>query len=350
MPPHADMPGEAVPPRRAERAGPQPRPSLDDPETSDGDAGETVLLHDYPPPPDDDATPFIHSGWATNRGKLRAALVRTNQSPSRVQRFDYCGRDASIYVQYDGGKMVDAQVRGSCCRDRMCLVCGRKRSQRWAGVVRTVFQPKKPPLFITLTLGGNSNEPLAEKLNRLISGFRALRQTPIWKQKVFGGIAFLEVKRTRERWHPHLHILADGRYIESGWLSQVWHAITGDSFIVDVRRVQNLRECLNYVSKYASKPIDRSLFTSEDLLCEAILALKGRRLIVSFGKFYGEKLTLSEAEEFDETEILTTWRCYGRVDSVVAAARAGSEEAVFILAALERSTRDRSRDPTVHPF
>lgn len=318
--------------------------SLEDSETTVAHPCEDVENDTYPPPPDDSATPWIHSGWSTTRARVRRALIRVEAPVSRVQRFDYCGRDAFVYGLWNEGQLRDVQVRGSCCRDRFCLVCGRIRSQQWASKVRKVLAGEKPALFITLTMGGNSNEPLAAKLDRLIQGFRALRSVPLWSRRIRGGVGFLEVKWTGKRWHPHLHLIADGDYLDQGQLSDAWRAITGDSFICDIRRVRDANRATQYVAKYASKPLDRTVCASEDHLVEAIRALRGRRLVLTFGKFHGTKLAMTEEEEFDETEALTPWRSIGRVDALIDSAGAGDAFAKFVLAALERKRAASRRD------
>lgn len=318
--------------------------SLEDPETTVDHADEESSHADYPPPPDDSATAFVHSGWAPLRRQIRAALITCEAPTSRVGRFDYCGRDSYVYGRFEGGKLADLALRGSCCRDRFCLVCGRIRSAAWASKTRRVLEGEKPALFITLTLGGNSDESLRDKLDRLYAGFRALRQLPLFQRRVRGGVAFLEVKHSGKRWHPHLHLLADGDYLDQAALSDMWRAITGDSWIVDIRRVRDANKATSYVAKYASKPMSNSFAGSHDLLCEAIRALKGRRLVLTFGKFHGEKLKLSEAEEFDATEIITTWSSLGRLDSLCDRAATGEEFAAFVLANLERLERRARRD------
>lgn len=157
--------------------------------------------------------------------------------------------------------------------------------------------------FITLTLAGK-DEGLGEKIDRLYRGFRALRQHPTWADKVNGGVAFLEVKYSdkAKRWHPHLHIMADAGYIDQGELSSVWRGITKDSFIVDIRRVKDDKQAAVYVTKYASKPLNSSFFSSTALLDEAVIALKGRRLCFAFGEWFGEGLDLDSESLMDEGE------------------------------------------------
>jgi hypothetical protein len=107
-----------------------------------------------------------------------------------------------------------------------------------------------------------------------------------------GGAAFLEVKIAKDgrTWHPHIHIIAEGGFLNQSRLSDKWKEITGDSWIVDVRYVRDRGEVIRYVAKYASKPLDATLFRSKEHLKEAMVALKGRRLCLTFGNWRGLEL------------------------------------------------------------
>jgi hypothetical protein len=177
------------------------------------------------------------------------------------------------------------------------MVCGNHRSHK----IRDALMHQiggRPVSFITLTLCGR-NEPLSELLDRLFKHFRALRLHPTWADKVRGGAAILEIKHSAKanRWHPHLHIIADADYVEQGELSNAWRSITKDSYIVDIRRVKNAEVAGSYVCKYASKPMDTSFTGDEQLLDQALEALKGRRLCLCFGTWYGTPLQTAEDEE-----------------------------------------------------
>jgi hypothetical protein len=111
--------------------------------------------------------------------------------------------------------------------------------------------------------------------------------------KVAGGVTSYEfTKKGDNGWHPHIHalVLLDD-FIDQAKLSQEWQAITGDSFIVDVRRVKPKLEAggldiasgLLEVFKYALKFHDMTL---EDTW-HAYNVLRTRRLIDSFGVLRG---------------------------------------------------------------
>jgi hypothetical protein len=139
---------------------------------------------------------------------------------------------------------------------------------------------------------------LADAVVKLYTSFAKLRLTTFWRTRVTGGCAVCEVKPTQDglRWHPHLHLLVQGHYIPQGWLAQKWYAITGDSYIVDVRSCTHSTDAARYVTKYLSKPVPSSIVRSPDALVEAIRALGGRRMVATFGDWRGLKLTHTETK------------------------------------------------------
>lgn len=231
---------------------------------------------------------FRHASWWNIRRRVWASMVRTQQSPSRRAAFGSCG--SCSWLEQSNTVATDFRVRHNHCHDRLCTPCANARS---AHLTQSVMQVAagKHLLFITLTLCGK-NERLNDLLDKLYRSFRALRQVPLWADAIRGGAAFLEVKRSEKagRWHPHLHIIADGRYVPQHELSNLWRSITKDSYIVDVRRVNQLEVAARYVTKYASKPLNTTFTASPELLDEALLALKGRRLCFAFGDWYGTAL------------------------------------------------------------
>jgi hypothetical protein len=238
---------------------------------------------------------FRHSGWADHRRLVYQALIRTNQSVSRISGFAECGHGA--YVLQSPEPPVRYRVAGSACHDRFCNPCATERSRVIAqNVIDRIGHTRVR--FITLTLR-HGDEPLAELLTRLTSCFRVLQRTALWKQGVTGGVGFVEVKwnTDSESWHPHLHLLVEGRFIEKSRLQETWLAVTGDSYVVDIRLPGGHTAVARYVTKYASKPLSTTFLYNKDRLHEAIRALKGRRLCTTFGGWRGVLLVDKVDEE-----------------------------------------------------
>jgi hypothetical protein len=84
-------------------------------------------------------------------------------------------------------------------------------------------------------------------------------------------------------------------------LSAEWHAITGDSYIVDARQITPTDEENPYaagfceVFKYAVKAAE----LGRDRLLEALPILTGQRLVGAFGCFFGIKEPEKMTDDLD---------------------------------------------------
>lgn len=162
----------------------------------------------------------------------------------------------------------------------------------------------------------------------LYASFRRLQRKRFWTRRVTGGVAFLEIKwnEPSQRWHPHLHCLLHGKYLPHPEIKANWNAITGGSYIVDIRPCKGEAAITRYVCKYASKPLNTSYTTDFKRLCEAIVALKGKRMCITFGGWKSVLLT----DHADEDG----WEQIESLESVIARAAAGQADARAILHSL----------------
>lgn len=272
---------------------------------------------------------FRHSGWATTRQRIWDALQRTHQNTNRQRSFGECG--SYSWIEQSTCDCRRFRIRYNHCHDRLCTPCATARSHKIQDALMAQINGK-PVSFITLTLKGKG-ETLSELVDRLYKHFRALRLHPTWAEKVRGGAAFLEIKYNdpSHRWHPHLHIIADADFIDKGILSDVWRGISKDSFIVDISRVRQTETTAHYVTKYASKPLNTSFSNKPELLDEAIIALKGRRLCLCFGTWYGTSLTDAEDATLDEADSQEEWKMFTDLESLLHRARSGDRDAISII-------------------
>jgi hypothetical protein len=222
------------------------------------------------------------------------------------------------------------KVSATYCHDRFCNPCQHTRARLIAENMKD-FIAYKQIRMITLTVA-TDGMALSASLKLLYDSFRQLRRTKLWKSKVTGGCAFLEVKRSAnsERWHPHLHILCEGLYLEQGHLTLTWHNITKTSFIVDIRLVGSPDKVCDYVVKYLTKPMALRYTNHQHLLDETIMALKGRRSILAFGTWHQLKLSLPLSTD--------TWKFICTLDELIKRANANEHFAQRVLAALTEHT------------
>lgn len=249
---------------------------------------------------------FRHSGWKGTRARTLQAVLACSGHGSRAERFRSCGRHAHVFRHKADPDRF--QVRSEKCHDRWCVPCARERARQMAGVLADYVRERQCR-FITLTLK-SSKEPLLELVDKLLASFRKLRRNAIWKATQHGGAAFLEVKWNpqTDRWHPHLHVISQGRYIPQNRLRDAWYKITGDSFIVDVRLVKSRTDLCSYVTKYVASPVSHSVTNTHDLLVEAMKALHGRRTATTYGTWRGLRLIVKPDGD--------DWTYYGSWDAL----------------------------------
>lgn len=238
--------------------------------------------------PDATETSFRHSGWSDRRSLITTALGDSQMPPGRIDRFTACGGCAHVQQRDDGHEL---RVIAHYCHDRWCVPCQRIRALTIQQHLGQLCE-KQLPRFLTLTLR-HSHTPLASQLDRLYRSFEVLRRRKSWLANVTGGVAFLEIKVSERDglWHPHLHVLIIGRFWDVREISQEWHAVTGDSSIVDLRACKALDHLFGYVTKYVTKTAHSSVFRDPSKLSEAVTALHGRRMCIPFGTWAHAHLT-----------------------------------------------------------
>ncbi|HDV0640001.1 protein rep [Acinetobacter baumannii] len=215
-------------------------------------------------------------------------------------------------------KLAKLQV---CSQHLLCPFCAGIRAsksiQKYTERVDEVLSKnrKLKPVLITFTVKNGID--LGERSSHLMKSFRTLldrRRDYIKKGRGFNEFckingAMYSYENTfnpdTKEWHPHLHMFALlDDWIDQEELSQYWHSITGDSMIVDIRRVKK-EKGLGYskaaaeVCKYALKFGDLSVENT----WEAFKILKGKRLSGAFGSLYGVKIPDNPADEIDDSDL-----------------------------------------------
>jgi hypothetical protein len=288
------------------------------------------LLHDA-------GVVFRHSGWQSNRSRIRAALERCEVAESRLSAWDGCGTGAWVLRALDEEGRL--KVASATCKDRFCVPCADTRSAGIANRIRDRVPPNGIS-FLTLTLA-DADKSLVDLLDKILKSFRRLRQWKQWKARVKGGVAFLETKWNAEkrRWHPHLHVIMEAAFLPQAEISDRWRAITATSFIVHIKRPQNIETVIRYVTKYGSKPLDQSFVADDNRLDEAIMAMRSRHLCLVFGSWRGWALT----DDDDRTE----WQPIDTLTSLLRREARGDPDATAIMEQLRCTTKRPLEQPVL---
>lgn len=287
---------------------------------------------------DDLGMAFRHSGWHRERQLVDAALEALGVAAHRLGAFRSCGSDARVLRSVEHPERL--RIRANNCHDRFCHPCATHHGQQLTGRIRD-WLGHEPARFVTLTLAPDTLS-LADRLDRLYLAFRRLRRSKWWRNRVTGGVATLEVKWSvkSEHWHPHLHILCRGQYLPAGELSREWHVATNDSYIVDVRLVNDPDQAASYVAKYVAKPCPRSTYHNADRLQEMMSAMMGRRLLLTFGDCVLKKQPLPDDPD--------TWVTVQTLDEILWKVARGVpvDPQILALLGLEQPCKTTHETPT----
>ena len=147
----------------------------------------------------------------------------------------------------------------------------------------------------------------------------------------------LKVSKYDGLWHVHYHVLYVGTFLDQRRLSERWHEITGDSHRVQVELLHDQLKGAEYITKYITKGIDKSVYDRPEMLREAIVALRGKRLVNTGGEWRGKPLEERPPEAKD-------WQTLGMLSSLMLQARDGDKRALSIVCEILRA-----RDPEAYP-
>lgn len=181
-------------------------------------------------------------------------------------------------------------------------------------------------------------------LEDLLRWFKLVRKEECWKNAVKGGVGVVEIKRGKgsDLWHPHIHCLVHGHWLDAPKLVAAWRRITGGSTGVKVEAVRDAHDAGRYVAKYLGKGFDRSVITDHFDLVECVRGLGGRRLLVTFGDWYN---AVDDGDRPPEPG----WRLVGGLHGILAAAERGEPWArgVLLSLRLQRVGLSQEENPPV---
>lgn len=154
------------------------------------------------------------------------------------------------------------------CGSRINTICPACAKQ-WRNKTRAKYihmvKEMTAPKFLTITLRYDPNGPSSQRL-RVKELWEDRKQLfeDLRKQgyQIGSWVATIEAPN-------HMHIIMDSDFIPQRVISQLWHKITKDSYIVDIKEVlgyrENLARAAAYITKYLTKLTELSYYESEEL-------------------------------------------------------------------------------------
>lgn len=252
----------------------------------------------------------------------------------RVEKIRACG-DWLLFRHFPTLDQTKLRSSNFCCTHLVCGFCAIRRGARMMARYLERFtwirakRPALKPFLVTFTV--RNGPDLQERLDHLDRSLTRLNKRRHGKRSrslltsVMGAVWSYEVTWSpAQGWHPHVHAI---------WLAidepdqhalrREWEEVTGDSFMCDVRPItesatvadgstepvdphaKGFAEVFKYALKAAELPPTQAL--------EAYRILRGRRLVRSFGEFFGVKEPANDdlgdempAEELPYIDLL--WR------------------------------------------
>lgn len=241
--------------------------------------------------------------WAAHH---RALLMADYASSQRDVKIAYKLRRCGEYLLFRHYWTVDdvrLKAADFCKKHLLCPLCairrGAKLVKAYLDRLEVIRQEHARVQAYLVTLTVKDRADLGE-------GFRHLRQAVQRMQqarrsqlagcrqssesaKAIGCVGSYEFKRGRNSglWHPHVHMVwLCYEAPDAALLSAEWLRLTGDSYIVDVRPFHDQDDMIGgflEVFKYAVKFSDLPLADN----WQGFLELSGKRLVFSFGAFWG---------------------------------------------------------------
>lgn len=242
-----------------------------------------------------------------NALKFRRYLVDQRED-KLAEALGDCGNYATFREYFTIGQTRLAKMC-TCRKHLICPLCAIRRGAKAlrvylarVGALRA-DDPSLKAYMVTLTV--KNGDDLRERFTHLAGNLRTLHRrrsrnnTDSEVLKARSAVWSYEFTQRGRGWHPHVHAVWLCHQAPDAFkLAREWQALTGDSYIVDVRPMDEADPVAAFleVFKYALKFSD---LADPDRL-HAYKTLKGKRLQDSFGALRGLDVEPSETDELLE--------------------------------------------------
>jgi len=193
--------------------------------------------------------------WALfSTKRIRRPCGLQTEGPSN-DLTDDCEHGRPVYFQdLNCGAPVLYQVPCNKRFDSVCPPCSKRWRTRLKWRYYDAALAMKAPKFVTLTLRKMPYGPWRPGVPGRLRMIWRCRQSLFLTLRRRGyvirsWVAVIEPPN-------HMHLIVDCEYIPKHEFVEIWHRVTGDSFIVDIRAVnaqRDPRQVLDYLTKYVGK-------------------------------------------------------------------------------------------------
>lgn len=235
-------------------------------------------------------------------------FLLTQEEFNLADKIGQCGNYAVFRHYFTIGQIRLSRIC-TCKKHLICQLCAIRRGAKALRVYLARVEallasdPQLRPYLVTLTV--KNGPDLGERFRHLTSSLRTYhRRRSRDRQKgeilkANSAVWSYELTNRGKGWHPHVHAIWLCHEAPDPFaLSEEWHAVTGDSYIVDVRPLDMTDPVASFceVFKYAVKFAD---LANADRL-HAHKTLRGKRLQDSFGQLRGLDVDPSDSDELLE--------------------------------------------------
>jgi ribosomal protein S27AE len=225
--------------------------------------------------------------------ELVETLGQTEKHNHLVPKVARCHRSFRHWRCENNHNWAEAE---NSCSVRVCPHCAYRRTMVLAGRMER-FTLGKDGLRYAVLAERNTGD-LREGVKLLWESWTRLRRSVRWKKYVKGCVVALEVTYNADggTWHPHLNVLMEGQFFPFEELNQAWIEATqhrGRTSFIRAADEGTIRELIKYVTKIAD------LLDDAGALDEFLTAIERRRLVRTYGSFYGLKVDDEELPQQD---------------------------------------------------
>lgn len=185
------------------------------------------------------------------------------------------------------------------CNCRVCPTCALRRKNRlkarYLPIMRR-FNNDRSYFYYFLTISPENCVDIQQGVKKIQKDVYKFFRLKDLKGKIKGKYMTIEIKKSLDgSFNIHSHFIIYGRWLDNkvrvvgqdSMLVRNYKRCSKGNVIIDIRRLNSYRDCLNYLLKYIS--VNKNEFESMQDLAYYVYSVKDIRLVSTSGVFYGIK-------------------------------------------------------------